>query len=219
MRSVIFDLDGTLADTSLDLIVAGNGALRALGMDEVLDAGDAGVALTGGMALLRLGFARAGRRDQPVQSKHYPIFLQAYRGALDTHSALYPGVPDAIEELRTAGYAVGVCTNKPQGPADDLLRRLGVRDLFGALVGADTLPVKKPDPAPLFEAIRRLGGDLTRGCLVGDTVTDRETARAAGLPAVLVTFGPGAADVPALQPEAVLPDYSQLSAVITQLRL
>ena len=97
------------------------------------------------------------------------------------------------------------------------MTRLGVRAAFGSLVGADTLPVRKPDPAPLIEAVRRAGGDPARSLLVGDTVTDRATARAAGVPSVLVTFGPGAEDVAALEPEALIGHYDELPGVVARL--
>ncbi len=113
-----------------------------------------------------------------------------------------------------AGFAVGICTNKPEGLAEILMQRLGVRDMFGALIGADTLPVRKPDPAPLRETVTRLGGDMARATLIGDTVTDRETARAAGIPSVLVTFGPDGRGVADLQPEALLDHYDDLDGVL-----
>jgi phosphoglycolate phosphatase len=93
------------------------------------------------------------------------------------------------------------------------MRDLGAREAFASLVGADTLPVRKPDPAPLIEAVRRAGGRLERSLLVGDTVTDRETARAAGVPSVLVTFGPTGQAVRDLAPEAVIDRFDELAAV------
>jgi len=108
---------------------------------------------------------------------------------------------------------VGICTNKPEGLAVELMRRMGALERFGALVGADTLPVRKPDPEPLFETARRLGGDPKRCLLVGDSDTDRNTARAAGVPSVLVTFGPSGEDMAALEPEALLHDYADLPAL------
>ena len=120
---------------------------------------------------------------------------------------------EAVEALRGAGFAVGICTNKPEGLAERLMRDLGAREAFASLVGADTLPVRKPDPAPLIEAVRRAGGRLERSLLVGDTVTDRETARAAGVPSVLVTFGPTGQAVRDLAPEAVIDDFFELAAV------
>ncbi|UYV36074.1 HAD-IA family hydrolase [Rhodobacteraceae bacterium D3-12] len=218
MRTVIFDLDGTLADTSGDLIAAANACFRALGAGDVLDAGrDAGTALRGGKAMLRLGLGRIGTADEAEIDRWYPQLLEAYAGEIDRHTVLYPGAMEAVEALKTEGFGVGICTNKPEGLADQLLQGLGVRDAFAALVGADTLPVRKPDPEPLFEAARRAGGDPARCLLVGDSDTDRNTARAAGVPSILVTFGPSGEDMAALNPEALLERYEDLPGVVARL--
>ena len=96
-------------------------------------------------------------------------------------------------------------------------RASGVREVFGSLVGADTLPVRKPDPEPLFEAARRAGGHPQQCILIGDSDTDRITARAAGVPSVLVTFGPAGGDMAALEPEALLHDYADLPEMAARL--
>ena len=132
-------------------------------------------------------------------------------------SRLYPGAIEAIEELRGMGYALGVCTNKPSGLAETLLHRLGVRDLFGSMIGADTLPVRKPDPAPYFEAVKLAGGDPASSVLIGDTETDAKTAAAAGVPIVLVGFGPEGTGVARLVPDALLMEYDQLGKVVRAL--
>ncbi|MBL4766725.1 MAG: HAD-IA family hydrolase [Rhodobacteraceae bacterium] len=218
MRTVIFDLDGTLADTSGDLIASANACFQKMGLGDVLDpAGDAGIALRGGRMMLRCGLERVDQYDAALVEKYYPVLLAAYREAIDVHSFLYPGAMEAVEDLKTQGYGVGICTNKPEGLADLLLTRMGIRDAFGSLVGADTLSVRKPDPAPLREAARRLGGDPKRCVLIGDTDTDRNTARNAGVPSVLVTFGPSGADMAALKPEALLERFSDLPDVVRQL--
>lgn len=218
MRSVIFDLDGTLADTSGDLIAAANACFRAMGEGDLLDpARDAPTALQGGKAMLTLGLTRLERFDQAVVDAFYPVLLSAYGEAIDVHTTLYPGAMEAVEGLRGAGYAVGICTNKPEGLAELLMTRLGVRSAFASLIGADTLAVRKPDPAPLIEAVRRAGGDPARAVLIGDTVTDRDTARAAGVPSVLVTFGPHGQGVHALKPEATIDHYGDLAGVVQRL--
>ena len=217
MRIVVFDLDGTLADTSADLIAAANACFRGLGHGDLLDQRDALTAFHGGRAMLRLGFGRLGIVSEAAVDAQYPVLLAAYGAAIDRQTHIYPGAVEAVEELRRAGYATAVCTNKPEGLAETLLQRLGVRDLFGALVGAGTLPVRKPDPAPLFEAIRRAGGDARRALLVGDTATDRDTGRAAGVPVALVTFGPEGTGVARLNPEALLDRFEDLGAVAARL--
>ncbi|MBY6153166.1 HAD-IA family hydrolase [Vannielia litorea] len=218
MKTVVFDLDGTLADTSKDLIAAANACFVARGLGELLDPlADARWAFRGGRRMLSLGFERAGVGAEAadwVEADFAPLVAH-YDANIDVHTQLYPGAVEAVEALRGAGYAVSVCTNKPGAQTEKLLGRLGVREMFGAVVAADTLPVRKPDPAPYFAAVERAGG--TRGILIGDTETDRETARAAGIPCVLVTFGPDGRGVEALEPEALLDHFDDLPALAGRL--
>ncbi|MFN0114484.1 MAG: HAD-IA family hydrolase [Paracoccaceae bacterium] len=217
-RTVIFDLDGTLADTSADLIASANAALEALGAGRPLDpVADALTAFHGGRAMLRLGFSRQGRSGEAAVDAAYPALLAAYEADIDRETRLYPGAAEAVEALRAAGFATGICTNKPERLAELLLARLGVRGLFGAVVGADTLPVRKPDPAPYLASVERSGGAVARSMLVGDTETDRETGRAAGVPVALVTFGPEGRGIARLAPEALLDRFADLPALAGRL--
>lgn len=219
MRCVIFDLDGTLADTAGDLIAAANAALAVMGHAPQLVIGaDDATAFRGGRAMLRLAAARLGLgEDAAMIEAGYPVLLDAYGAAIDQHTTLYPGAMEAVLRLKARGIAVGICTNKPEGLARTLLTRMGILDDFAALVGADTLPVRKPDPAPFFEAVALSGGARDRSILIGDTVTDRETARAAGRPCVLVTFGPTGRAVADLGPEALIDHYDGLDDVVDRL--
>jgi phosphoglycolate phosphatase len=214
---VVFDLDGTLADTSADLLAAANACFRDMGAGDLLGAADSLTAFHGGRAMLRLGFSRLGGVDEMRVDEWYPRLLQAYAGAIDTHTRLYPGAVEAVEALRAAGHAVAICTNKPAGLAEELLKRLGVRGLFGAMVGADTLPVRKPDPAPYRLAVETAGGMVARSMLVGDTETDVKTARAAGVPCALITFGPEGDGIARLRPEALLERYGDLPGLAARL--
>jgi phosphoglycolate phosphatase len=201
------------------LYSAANACFRDMGEGDLLDARfDAGTALKGGRAMLRLGMERLDRAGEEVTiDRYYPILLKAYAQDIDTHTVLYPGAMDAVEALKIAGYRVAICTNKPEGLAHTLLTRLGIRDAFGAMLGADSLAVRKPDPEHLFETTRRAGGDPAQCCLVGDTSTDRKTAAAAGVPCILVTFGPSGEDMAALNPEALLEDFAHLPALVPTL--
>ncbi len=214
MRCVVFDLDGTLADTSADLLAAANACLpRAC-----LGPGDALTAFHGGRAMLRLGFSRL-RMDwsEADVDAAYPVLLEAYRGGIATHTRLYPGAMEAVERLKGAGFAVSVCTNKPEGLAEMLLTALGVRGAFGALVGADSFAVRKPDPLPYRAAVERAGGVVGRSMLVGDTETDAKTGVAAGVPVVLVTFGPEGAGVGRFNPAALLDRFEDLPGLAGRL--
>ncbi|MGG7644025.1 HAD-IA family hydrolase [Rhodovulum sp. YNF3179] len=219
MRTVIFDLDGTLADTSGDLIAAANACFRDMGQHGLLDpARDRLTAFRGGRAMLRLGLERRGLPwSEADVDAAYPRLLEAYEADIDRHTRLYPGALAAVEGLATAGYRVGICTNKPAALAELLLDRLGVRDRFASMIGADTLPVRKPDPAPYLAAVERAGGAVASSLLVGDTETDRETARAAGVPCILVAFGPEGPGLARLDPEALLGHYDDLGRVVAGL--
>lgn len=214
MRCVVFDLDGTLADTSADLLAAANACLP----QAVLGPGDALTAFHGGRAMLRLGFSRL-RMDwsEADVDAAYPLLLEAYRAGIATHTRLYPGAMAAVEGLRERGFAVSICTNKPEGLAELLLRALGVREAFGALVGADTFPVRKPDPVPYRAAVERAGGVVGRSMLVGDTETDAKTGVAAGVPVALVTFGPEGAGVSRFRPAALLDRFEDLPGLAERL--
>lgn len=217
-RTVVFDLDGTLADTSGDLIAAANVCFRGLGLGDVLEPEtDAGIALRGGRAMLRLGFERTGTHGESEVDRQYPILIEAYAKDLDRRTVLYPGAMEAVRQLKAEGYIVAICTNKPEALAEELMKRLGVRDDFDALLGADSLPVRKPDPIHLIETVRRAGGDPSRMLLVGDSDTDRNTSANAGVPSILVTFGPSGDDMAALQPEALLEDYADLPRLVKDL--
>lgn len=217
-RAVIFDLDGTLADTSADLIAAANACLDTAGQGAPLDpVGDALTAFHGGRAMLRLGLSRRGVVDEARVDALFDPFIALYAAGICRHTRLYDGVEAALDRLAGAGYALGVCTNKPEALAEDLLGRLGIRDRFGAMLGADTLPVRKPDPEHLWETIRRVGGVPGRAVLVGDTKTDRGAARNAGVACLLVSFGPEGAGVAALEPEGMLAHYDEIDAEVARL--
>lgn len=219
MRTLVFDLDGTLADTSADLIASANHCFRALGHGEPLDpAGDALTAFHGGRAMLRLGFSRLQETwSEADVDAQYPVLLKAYAADIDRHTMLYPGAVRAVETLHSMGFATAICTNKPEALAEELLRRLGVRGLFAALVGADTLPTRKPDAAPYLAAVERAGGTLQRSLLLGDTETDAKTARAARVPVALVTFGPEGREVERFAPDALLDHFDALPDLAARL--
>ena len=218
MFTVVFDLDGTLADTSADLIAAANACFRGLGHGDLLDPGqDALTAFHGGRAMLRLGFSRLGIEDDALVGSQYAPLLAAYAEGIDTHTRLYPGAVEAVLALREGGYRTAICTNKPEGLAETLVNRLGIRSLFDVLIGADTLPTRKPDVAPYAASVERAGGQVARSMLVGDTDTDRKTARAAGVPVALVTFGPEGRDIARLDPDALLDHFDELPELAERL--
>ncbi len=218
MKTVIFDLDGTLADTSADLIAAANASFERLGLGPLLDPdADKLTAFHGARAMLRLGFSRVEGRGEADVEAVYPELLAYYAAHIDRETRLYPGAEGAVRGLRDQGFRVGICTNKPVAMAEDLMTRLGIRDLFHGLVGAGSLPVSKPDPAPYRLAVERSEGRVDQSLLVGDTATDAKTARAAGVPAILVGFGPEGEGVARHGADAILADYGHLLDIVGDL--
>lgn len=184
---VAFDLDGTLADTAADLADALNHALASLGrprlpLDQIrLMVGH------GTRALMRKGLEATGGSDEPLIEASLRELTSFYEINICRYTVEYQGTSDALDALRALGIRTAICTNKPERLALLLVDGLGWTDKFDAVIGGDTLTVNKPDAAPLFEAIERCGGGTA--LYVGDSITDADTARAAGLPFIAVSFG------------------------------
>lgn len=223
--TVIFDLDGTLIDTSRDMIGAANLWFKAMGAPAPLDPElDGPVGLIGGRVMLRLGLRRLGRvlpqtgqPDERLIDRGYHEFAALYAQNICVQSKPYPGAVAAITALRQAGYRTGICTNKPVALSEMLLKQLGVWDLFDSHIGAGSLPQRKPDPEPLLAAIAQAGGDPSRSVLIGDTDTDLNAARAAGVKIALVTFGPSGQAVDQMGADALLQGYEALGDLVAQL--
>lgn len=186
-RCVAFDLDGTVADTAPDLAMALNHALAAMDRPQLSLAEVRSLVGHGTRALLRGGLAATGASDEMMVERGYPILMDYYEQHVCAFTRPYPGVEAAMDWLAEAGIALALCTNKPAQVTRLLVDALGWQGRFAAIVGGDTLTVQKPDPAPLLLAIDRAGGGPA--AFVGDSSVDMQTARAAGIPGVAVTFG------------------------------
>ena len=215
MRTAVFDLDGTLADTAADLIAAANAACALEGLPPLDPAAERAVAGHGGRAMIRRAMALAGRpEDAGLVERLVPPFLAAYEARIAEETRLFPGAEAALDALAAAGWRLALCTNKPERLALLLLDALGARDRFGGIVGADTLPVRKPDPRPFSESVRRAGGHPGAAVMIGDTDTDRDTARNAGAPCVLMAYGYSGGAPERLAPYAVAPSLAALPAIL-----
>jgi phosphoglycolate phosphatase len=207
-RTIAFDLDGTLADTAPDLAMALNHTLAFLGRRTVALAEVRGMIGHGVRALLSNGLTATGGFDEAALTAGFPEMMRFYEAHICDLTAPYPGVTEALAALADRGVALALCTNKAEQLAMCLVEALGWRDRFAAIVGGDTLGVSKPDPAPLHAAVARAGGGMA--AFVGDSIVDVQTARAAGLPCIAVSFG--FADRPAdqLGADAVIDHYGAL---------
>jgi len=186
-QTVIFDLDGTLADTRRDLAEAVNHARRALGLaphsiDKIVSCvGD-------GMTLL---LRRVMDGDHDLAEAARPHFMDHYSANLVTHTTLYPGVEQGLRRLAGLGARMAVLTNKPEGFSRAILERFGVARLFAGVVGGDTFPTRKPDPQGALALMRQLGASPGQTLMAGDNHTDLITAQRAGMDAVYCSYGFG----------------------------
>lgn len=214
-QSIAFDLDGTLVDTAPDLTEALNHALAALGRARVPPEAVRNMVGHGARAMLDKGLAATGGTDPALVEEGFPIFLAYYEAHIADRSRPFPGVEAALDGLAARGVALAVCTNKLEGLAATLIGALRWETRFAALIGGDTLPVRKPDPAPLHEAIARLGGG--RAAFIGDSITDTDTARAAGIPCIAVRFGFSDRPVEQLGATALIGHYDELIPALERL--
>ena len=170
---VAFDLDGTLADTAPDLTAALNHALGVMGRPPVPAEDVRHMVGHGARALLQKGLSATGEMTEDLVEQGFPIFIDYYLAHIADGTTIFPGLNAALDQLAARGVKLAVCTNKAEGLARRCIDELGWGGRFDALVGGDTLPVRKPDPSPLFEAIARAGGG--RAAYVGDSITDTDT--------------------------------------------
>jgi phosphoglycolate phosphatase len=216
--AVVFDLDGTLVDTAPDLHFYLNGVLAELGrpalaLDEIRPMiGD------GARALLQRGLeASGGIPPDASLDQLFATFLERYTAAPARLSTPFAGLVQVLDDLAAAEVRLGVCTNKPQRATDRLLADLGLARYFGAVLGGDALPVRKPDPGPLLAVLQRLDVAPERAVLVGDSRNDLLTARGAGVPCVLVSFGYTVTPARALDADQVIDAFAELPAALAGL--
>lgn len=216
--TIVFDLDGTLAETAPDIMGTLNFLLVQEGLPALPVSKARDLVGAGAKALLERGFKVSGR-PLPAEKLEalFEQFLAHYYDHIADLSFLFEGAKPALTRLRERGYALAVCTNKPERHSHELLKRLDVHDYFAFIAGRDTFPVCKPDPLHLTETIRMAGGKTAQAIMVGDSRTDVDTARAAGIPVVGVTFGYTDTPIGALSPDRVISHFDALEEAVEAL--
>lgn len=216
-RMILIDVDGTLVDSVPDLTFCVDAMMQALGRPVH---GEARVRNWVGNGVERL-VRRAligqldGEPDEADFQRAYPIFLDLYAENTCKRSRLYPGIREGLDYLKAAGYKLGCVTNKAAQFTEPLLRDLGVAGDFSIIVSGDTLPLKKPDPAPLLHAAKCLGVAPEQALMVGDSVSDVTAARAAGFQIVCMSYGYNhGVDIRASSPDAVIDTLTEIKPLL-----
>ncbi len=209
--AVVFDLDGTLADTAVDIREALVHALATEGLPPV-DVASVRLMIGGGPKLLveralhRLGVPA---RDGLVTRLAREFHAQARRQG-NGNSRLFDGAESALRELHRAGVRIGLCSNKPDDLCHQLARDLGVDTYIDEILGSSEDMPKKPDPALLLGVIERLGVPPGETLYIGDSATDVATARAAGVPVMLVSYGYTLRNASQLGADAVIDSITEI---------
>jgi phosphoglycolate phosphatase len=189
-EAVVFDLDGTLIDSAPDLCALVNEMLAEVGRPGLDLAEVRRMIGDGARALLERGLRASGGVPQTVDlDALFAEFLRRYARMPVRPGQVHNGVVRMLEALTESGVRLGLCTNKPQEPTDRLLAALGLARLLTVAIGGDALPVRKPDAGHLLAVLARLGVEVAAAALVGDSRTDLLTARATGVPCILVSSG------------------------------
>ncbi|MCL2453146.1 MAG: HAD-IA family hydrolase [Alphaproteobacteria bacterium] len=215
---LVFDLDGTLADTAGDLVATLNVILAGEGLAPI-ELAKARPMVGGGARLLIQQSLEANgvevseaRLDALLAN-----FLSYYEAHIAERTVLFPGVTSALDRFEAAGFSFAVCTNKVEHPSVRLLNALGIAKRFRAICGKDTFAMNKPNGEALLQTISRAGGDRSRAVMVGDSKTDIETARNAKVPVVAVDFGYTSEPVDHYKPDKVISHYDELWGAVAAL--
>jgi phosphoglycolate phosphatase len=218
MLTIVFDLDGTLIDTAPDLIDTLNFTLQQHGLPTV-PYDDARPLIGGGArTMIERALIMEGRNATAADvDALYAPFVAHYADHIADRSRPFPGLEPVLDRLAAAGNRLAVCTNKLEWLSKRLLEALRLSDRFAAICGQDTFGVQKPDPRIFRSTVMQAGGEPARAIMVGDSITDIRTARAAKVPVVAVDFGYTDVPVAALHPDRVIGSFAELPAAIDAL--
>jgi phosphoglycolate phosphatase len=216
--TVVFDLDGTLVDTAPDLVAALNHVLAGEGLPPVAYEDARNMVGGGARVMVERGLKAAGRVTPAAEvDRLVRQFIAHYESHIADRSRPFCGVETVLDHLAGDGCRLAICTNKLERLSLRLLNALGLSVRFSAICGGDTFGVSKPDPEILRATVGRAGGELSHAVMIGDSITDVSTARAAGIPVVAVDFGYTEIPVALLKPDRVISRFADLPGALLSL--
>jgi phosphoglycolate phosphatase len=221
-KALLFDLDGTLADTLPQLAKAACTACEACGITP--PSYEAARTYVGNGVWMLLERCIMGRRDivqgtadKALLQRTREAFNKAYLAGLSRDYEVFPGVREGLAAFRNAGIKLGVCSNKPQMFAVPLLGHMGLAPLFDFILGGEVISRRKPDPAPVLYACGRLGAWPSEAMMVGDSENDVLGGQNAGMPSAFLTYGYYAGDPKAISPDVSFDTFGDLANFIMSL--
>jgi phosphoglycolate phosphatase len=214
-QTVIYDLDGTLIDSAADMQAAVSNVLADHGLPPVTE-DDVRIFMgQGSKVTMNKAFSKYGKTlDDAALSAVTREFVRYYEAEPVSHTVAFGGVADVVAHFGGLGLSQGVCTNKFEKPSRMILEHLKLMPPIADVAGADTFPVRKPDPRHILMLVERMGGDPKRTVMIGDSIHDVEAAHGAGLPAVLVSWGYTLKPASELGAEAVIQRFVDLPGAL-----
>ena len=207
----LFDLDGTLVDSARDLIPALNATIVPEGLDAVDTTEASKVIGHGARAMIERALVLNHKTaDAEAVDRLFVHLLAHYEARISKETRPFPGTVALLDRLAGAGWCLAVCTNKTEHLSRLLLEQLGLADRFATICGGDTFPVRKPDAGHIDGTIAKAGGRADRALMIGDSVTDRDAARNAGLAFVGVTFGYSDIPIASLEPDLLVNHFDEI---------
>jgi phosphoglycolate phosphatase len=217
-RAVLLDFDGTLIDSAPDIHAATNLLLARQGLGPLTLAQVKSMIGHGVRKLVERAYAACGRPlDDAALDAEFATMMEIYFSHLTVLTRLMPGAREAVDALRADGVALALVTNKPQRFSEAILDHFGLLDAFGAVIGGDAGYVKKPAPDMLLAALERLGVAAGEAAMIGDSGADVESARAAGLPVVIVEGGYTTVPAAELGADAVVASLDEVVSALREL--
>jgi phosphoglycolate phosphatase len=209
---LVFDLDGTLVDSAPDLLATLREVLRGYGFEVEPDPDLRNGIGHGARHLIEYALHRRRVALDDARLAHiYADYLRYYEANIATYTRPYTGLVEMLDRFAAVGWSFAVCTNKLEGLSRTLLESLGLAHRFSAICGGDTFAARKPDPHHLLGTIALAGGSEREAIMVGDSRTDLDTARAAGIPFVGVSFGYTPVPMAQLRPDLLLDRFDDLT--------
>jgi phosphoglycolate phosphatase len=211
-KLVIFDLDGTLIDTSHDLLDSLNHCLISVELKPVQYQDLTFLVGQGAKAMIVKAYELNNAKvTEDELNRLVDVFVEHYTQNMPGKSVAYPGLHQALDRLETAGIKFAICTNKHEHLAKKLMETLSMSDRFVALTGGDTFAVRKPDGRHILGTIELAGGSIDQTIMIGDSVNDILAAKNANIPSIAVPFGFSDVAVETLNPTHIIQHFDELT--------
>ena len=213
-RAVIFDLDGTLIDSASDIAIVLNRMLSSRGLPPTHADAVKKLVSYGAKDIIKAIFGAVAETMNIDEA--FAEFQATYRSIPPNPDTLFPYAMDMLKQLQQQKYAIAICTNKPEDNARRILSGIGLDPYLQSIVGKrDGLPAK-PNPAPVFEILKQLGLASSDAIYVGDNEVDAETAKAAAMPFLLVSFGYPTGNIDTIPRDGLIDDFRELPNMLLE---